>query len=69
MWQLQQLICSILSNLRGSLSRQGVSDLQAEAILEVEAIWNCRKSLAKTLLMHYMWDKEKLLSEYSSVFS
>lgn len=38
--------------------------LQAEAIQEVESIWACRKSVAKTLLMHYMWDKEKLLSEW-----
>lgn len=26
-------------------------------------IWNCKKSVAKTLLMHYMWDKDKLMSE------
>lgn len=33
---------------------------------EVAGIWNCKRSIAKTLLMHYMWDKEKLLSEWSS---
>jgi hypothetical protein len=37
--------------------------LQAEAVSDVENIWNCKKSVAKTLLMHYMWDKERLLSE------
>lgn len=29
------------------------------------SIWNCKRSVAKTLLMHYMWDKEKLLSDYA----
>eukprot|EP00878_Enallax_costatus_P004275 GHUV01004505.1.p1 GENE.GHUV01004505.1~~GHUV01004505.1.p1 ORF type:complete len:527 (+),score=139.84 GHUV01004505.1:269-1849(+) len=37
--------------------------VQAEAISEVESIWGCKRSVAKTLLMHYMWDKEKLLSD------
>jgi hypothetical protein len=40
-----------------------VAVLQAEAVSDVENIWNCKKSVAKTLLMHYMWDKERLLSE------
>jgi hypothetical protein len=37
--------------------------LQAEAVSDVETIWSCKKSVAKTLLMHYMWDKERLLSK------
>lgn len=37
--------------------------LQGEAVAEVAAIWGCKKSIAKTLLMHHMWDKEKLLGE------
>jgi hypothetical protein len=37
--------------------------LQGEAVAEVASIWNCKNSVAKTLLMHYMWDKDKLMSE------
>lgn len=37
--------------------------LQAAAVAEVASIWNCKGSIAKTLLMHYMWDKDKLMSE------
>eukprot|EP00879_Flechtneria_rotunda_P010931 GHRR01011422.1.p1 GENE.GHRR01011422.1~~GHRR01011422.1.p1 ORF type:complete len:527 (+),score=168.68 GHRR01011422.1:246-1826(+) len=37
--------------------------VQAEAVQGVASIWGCKKSVAKTLLMHYMWDKEKLLSD------
>lgn len=37
--------------------------LQGDAVADVAGIWNCKKSVAKTLLMHYMWDKDKLMSE------
>lgn len=37
--------------------------VQGEAVAEVANIWNCKRTVAKTLLMHYMWDKEKLLSK------
>jgi hypothetical protein len=36
---------------------------QGDAVAEVASIWACKKGVAKTLLMHYMWDKEKLLGE------
>jgi hypothetical protein len=38
--------------------------MQAAAVAEVASIWNCKGSIAKTLLMHYMWDKDKLMSEW-----
>eukprot|EP00775_Hariotina_reticulata_P013428 gene13428-13556_t len=37
--------------------------VQAAAVTEVEDIWGCKRSVAKTLLMHYMWDKERLLGD------
>jgi hypothetical protein len=37
--------------------------VQGEAVAEVASIWSCKNSVAKTLLMHYMWDKDKLMSE------
>eukprot|EP00877_Chromochloris_zofingiensis_P002490 jgi/Chrzof1/12241/Cz06g26220.t1 len=37
--------------------------VQGDAIEGVVSIWGCPASVAKTLLMHYMWDKEKLLSD------
>lgn len=37
--------------------------VQGEAVAEVASIWNCKNSVAKTVLMHYMWDKDKLMSE------
>lgn len=41
----------------------GPAALQGEAVAEVASIWNCKNSVAKTLLMSYMWDKDKLMSE------
>jgi hypothetical protein len=41
--------------------------LQGEAVADVASIWNCKISVAKTLLMHYMWDKDKLMSEFRAV--
>lgn len=40
--------------------------VQGAAVADVASIWNCKKSVAKTLLMHYMWDKDKLMSECPS---
>lgn len=40
-----------------------INVLQGEAVSEVASIWNCPLPVAKTLLMHYMWDKEKLLGK------
>jgi hypothetical protein len=34
---------------------------QGAAVGEVASILGCKKSTAKTLLLHYMWDQEKLL--------
>lgn len=42
-----------------------LKQVQGEAVAEVAGIWNCKRSIAKTLLMHYMWDKEKLLSDFA----
>jgi hypothetical protein len=36
---------------------------QGEAVADVAAIWGVRPSIALTLLMHYRWSKERLLSE------
>jgi len=47
----------------GCSRRCCVCCLQAAAVSEVEDIWGCKRSVAKTLLMHYMWDKEKLLGK------
>jgi hypothetical protein len=44
----------------GSIKR-----LQQGAIDEVCAIWGCGGSIAKALLMSYMWDKERLMSEWA----
>lgn len=41
--------------------------VQGEAVADVASIWNCKKSVAKTLLMNYMWDKDKLMSECPAV--
>jgi hypothetical protein len=38
--------------------------LQRAAIDDVAGIWGCAPAVAKTLLMYYMWDKERLLSEW-----
>jgi hypothetical protein len=38
--------------------------LQRGAIDDVAGIWGCAPAVAKTLLMYYMWDKERLLSEW-----
>jgi hypothetical protein len=45
------------------ITADSMKRLQQGAIDEVGAIWGCGASVAKTLLMAYMWDKERLLSE------
>lgn len=37
--------------------------LQRSAIDDISGIWGCSATVAKTLLMAYRWDKERLMSE------
>lgn len=52
------------SRFMGTFHLMACPAVQGEAVAEVASIWNCKNSVAKTLLMHYMWDKDKLMSEY-----
>ena len=45
------------------ITQESLKKLQRAAIDDVASIWGCAPSIAKTLLMAYMWDKERLLSE------
>jgi len=47
------------------IDAESLKRLQRAAIDDVMAIWGCAAGVAKTLLMSYMWDKERLLSEWS----
>lgn len=46
------------------IDRSVLQRLQRAAVEEIASIWGCTPSIAKTLLMAYSWDKERLLSEW-----
>lgn len=46
------------------INGESLKKLQRAAIDDVAGIWGCGPGVAKTLLMAYMWDKERLLSEW-----
>lgn len=45
------------------INSESLKRLQRDAINDVAGIWGCTPAISKTLLMSYMWDKERLLSE------
>lgn len=45
------------------IDAEAMKKLQRAAIDDVAAIWGCGAGVAKTLLMSYMWDKERLLND------
>lgn len=45
------------------INSESLKRLQRDAINDVAGIWGCTPAISKTLLMSYMWDKERLLND------